>query len=775
MLPPSIFRRPQSVARDGAERRAPPPPPPPPSLAQLPKRYSSSSETSQPLENASSNLPMANALDSTDQSNPIMRRLSRIMSYRRTPETPSFLMEANIAALRGDLATLKLHLSQRPGLLNHVFPTYLSAGPLLTPEEEEDKHYHPPPIFPRSLKGALSLEAKDMSRDQKWLIDHGFAGSTLLHYACAGDQLEIVHYLLEQGIDKTITNQCKKVAEFYTINDLVRQSVYGQQQEKKLVPKKSSLLLDLQRVVENRSRQPPPALEQDVKPKPMLLAPVSAESVVLPVSAPQQPLVRHHVPPPPPPPPQPAQTAQTSTEESAGSRDSKRMTRRMSRVMSARRMSASSDVSKVSDEKTEKEGKLALCVAHLSAMLKDDSNKPKSKLRTIFGSAGELLPPPTPMLEVPVYRPPLAMRRLSVNGHCLESVAYEVDGDQTKETERTEEEITLEEITPPPPPPPPKPAASFAAQAFSFRPGRQLSLNDLDEKTVSFESKPTEAKLADMSARQMEKLGAFAAQLCSLHDIANRVLHENSESGLSEDLVNKLLKKQRVMLPSQASTGTSTGVSTLLAQPMPDLSAKPKINVTKLPFRVMLWKKAGEQLNKGLFDSGDVHLQKRRQMAYENGLTIMRKEFRSYADKEHWEALDRWQEKTAIAMENALLKRLQQVKRLRRASALLTTTPENEQKQAMEEDMLRLKVRKISCLVVGMNAGTVGDSQGYYDIEEELHKLRAWLLETQLFPFDPSDHGPTGNFNFPDDDMLQDEEDEEVDEVARRLSEILSQ
>ncbi|RYG63471.1 hypothetical protein EON64_15875 [archaeon] len=182
--------------------------------------------------------------------NPVLKRLSRVIQNRRmserfVPEEPKIQpLEANVAALWGDLTRLKEVLKQQPSLLNFPFPHYKSTGPLLTAEEEKDRMYAPPPLLMKSVRSALAVQSvESMSRDQRWLIDHGFAGSTLLHYACAADQVAVVEFLVnEMKVDKTVLNKAKKPAEFYSSSDVVRKILFPVDTNRLLLQKKPSAL-----------------------------------------------------------------------------------------------------------------------------------------------------------------------------------------------------------------------------------------------------------------------------------------------------------------------------------------------------------------------------------------------------------------------------------------------------------------------------------------------------------------------------------------------------
>eukprot|EP01031_Cornospumella_fuschlensis_P025231 gene25231-30473_t len=271
--------------------RVPPPPPPPaqlkPTLSNsdmggvaqaesasvggpmLPRRYSmdrmksldninevqSNHADQEPQRNSSIGSSPAASLAAELESdahkhNPVLKRLSRVIQNRRMSErfvheeSKPQPLEANIAALRGDLTRLKEVLRTQPSLLNHPFPHYRASGALLSADEEKDRMYAPPPLIVKSVRAALAVPSVDsMSRDQRWLIDHGFAGSTLLHYACAADQAEVVDFLVnEMKADKTVLNKLKKPAEFYASSDAVRRILFQVDTSRHPLQKKPSAL-----------------------------------------------------------------------------------------------------------------------------------------------------------------------------------------------------------------------------------------------------------------------------------------------------------------------------------------------------------------------------------------------------------------------------------------------------------------------------------------------------------------------------------------------------
>jgi hypothetical protein len=217
----------------------------------------------------------------------MVKRLSRVMRQHRLSEVSINSnhendIEPNIAALRGELDSLRIYLEKHAELVNHQFPHFSKDGPLLTEEEEEDKLYQPPPQFPRAIKAALMVPLRyQMTRDQRWLVDHCFGGSTLLHYACAGDQVDVVRYLIEvKNADRTILNNMRKLPEFYTSDERIKQLLYDAAITQSAsavaaIPRKQSIIgvlgdpniqhkQGLDREKERRAPPPPPPVQSSV-------------------------------------------------------------------------------------------------------------------------------------------------------------------------------------------------------------------------------------------------------------------------------------------------------------------------------------------------------------------------------------------------------------------------------------------------------------------------------------------------------------------------------
>lgn len=175
---------------------------------------------------------------SFDKAGPkVMRRISETLKNRRKSEENVAVEVAklnskstdvvHIACLKGDFLRVSDLLTKNPSLLNQTYN--FSDKPLLSEAEDNDATYLPPPQIPKTIKAALNvIDPSRMTRDQRWLIQNSFGRSSLLHYACAGDRIEVVKYLLDLGIDVSLTNDSKKPAEFYTISDEIKELIVSE-------------------------------------------------------------------------------------------------------------------------------------------------------------------------------------------------------------------------------------------------------------------------------------------------------------------------------------------------------------------------------------------------------------------------------------------------------------------------------------------------------------------------------------------------------------------
>ena len=116
----------------------------------------------------------------------------------------------------------------------HFLSTFLLEA------EVEERGFVPPPSIPSLIREALSLAKRhlflevddsalpQLLESQKWLLKNAFSKGTLLHYACAGDQLEVVNYLLQVARNSsTMINTAGHSAEYYSDNDLIKEAVWN--------------------------------------------------------------------------------------------------------------------------------------------------------------------------------------------------------------------------------------------------------------------------------------------------------------------------------------------------------------------------------------------------------------------------------------------------------------------------------------------------------------------------------------------------------------------
>jgi hypothetical protein len=125
-------------------------------------------------------------------------------------------------AFQGDTDRLRRFVENNPKLVNKKYDA--SVQNLLSIEEMNDPFYIPPPQIPKNVRSALYQNQKNkrMSLDHRWLLANSFSGSTLLHYACAGDQYDAVVLLLDNDADSRITNLAGKEADFYSLDDRIK-------------------------------------------------------------------------------------------------------------------------------------------------------------------------------------------------------------------------------------------------------------------------------------------------------------------------------------------------------------------------------------------------------------------------------------------------------------------------------------------------------------------------------------------------------------------------
>ena len=173
----------------------------------------------------------ANPSAATDDRPPMMKKLSRVLNTRRFSKEKKELecgaseadssLGYHLDAFHGKIGVIQKAISRDKYVVNQYFN--YSTSPLLTEAEISNSHYIPPPPLPKLIKLTLKKTVATMTLDQKWLLMYSFADSTLLHYACAGDQYEVVKLLLESGADWRMANAVNKTADAYTIQESIRE------------------------------------------------------------------------------------------------------------------------------------------------------------------------------------------------------------------------------------------------------------------------------------------------------------------------------------------------------------------------------------------------------------------------------------------------------------------------------------------------------------------------------------------------------------------------
>jgi len=136
----------------------------------------------------------------------------------------------HLAALHGNIKLLKRGIDEDPEILSKQFQY---SDVCLVEEFELSDEYAPPPVLPQLVRAAVNncnlldatvscdyvmfgLLSRQLPLDQRWLISFGFKYAPLLHYACAGNQLDAVKLLLSRGSDMQAINAVHRKAEDYT-------------------------------------------------------------------------------------------------------------------------------------------------------------------------------------------------------------------------------------------------------------------------------------------------------------------------------------------------------------------------------------------------------------------------------------------------------------------------------------------------------------------------------------------------------------------------------
>jgi hypothetical protein len=171
------------------------------------------------------------------------------------PPLSKSTLPIHLACFKGEFLRVSDLLATNPFLLNQTYN--FSEQSLLSNAEEQDNSYLPPLSTPKTIRAALSVfDITKMNRDQRWLIHNYFSGCSLLHYACAGDKLEIVRFLLDQQegtIDVDVTNDEGKLSEFYTFNDEIKELIIMERKKR-------------HQSQQQQQRVPPPPLPSSVPP-----------------------------------------------------------------------------------------------------------------------------------------------------------------------------------------------------------------------------------------------------------------------------------------------------------------------------------------------------------------------------------------------------------------------------------------------------------------------------------------------------------------------------
>jgi hypothetical protein len=150
---------------------------------------------------------------STRRSNSIYKRVRKkdIVDSNNNKNKDTLSASIHVACYKGDLKAVKAYLSTDGDKINE--PIKFLPYQLISQYERRDPRYKPPPSLPILVKDAIDTAIDNgvmqLSLDQRWILSRMFSNSTLLHYACLSNQVDIVKLLLENGADKLILNDDK--------------------------------------------------------------------------------------------------------------------------------------------------------------------------------------------------------------------------------------------------------------------------------------------------------------------------------------------------------------------------------------------------------------------------------------------------------------------------------------------------------------------------------------------------------------------------------------
>lgn len=420
-----------------------------------------------------------------------------------TVEHPRFAgpTPPHILAYEGRFEELKAAIQENPYIVDEAY-NYNGNTPLLSRQEENDELFIPPPLVPKNVRAALAIgDVRRMSREDRWVLAKGFDESSLLHYACAGNRLQIVKYLIEHaGADRHAVNINQKPAEYYTDSDAIleyiwsrdRQQQYQSSRDDKsraktksgriLKPRASEYLeklkvtLDKVNIPDEASDAPDdqstgivftsrkPFSDENVTRKPFASVP----------TVPDDGDASSH------------RSSFTAGEGHGSTTNSRRLSkRRMSRVLSTRRMQEQEN----DDAKSERSQKRAPPPPpSLTTLVASNQSRPLPPPPAAAAPGTAKVDPDASLLdeiEVPseagsdaggevnllsaLYRPPIVLRRLSVNssnsGHSEETKSS--SGDRREKETASQREAkresrraagdTNKSVRQRPPPPPPAP------------------------------------------------------------------------------------------------------------------------------------------------------------------------------------------------------------------------------------------------------------------------------------------------------------------------------
>mmetsp|Transcript_25307 Transcript_25307/g.23025 ORF Transcript_25307/g.23025 Transcript_25307/m.23025 type:complete len:492 (-) Transcript_25307:598-2073(-) len=105
---------------------------------------------------------------------------------------------------------------------------------IITTKRKYKTSFMRPPNTTNNIKNAMTEylnEAMNISLDHHYLLSECFSNSSLLHYACLNNQIQIVNLLLSYNINTNIVNNSNKEADFFTESDDIQTIIWTHKQK----------------------------------------------------------------------------------------------------------------------------------------------------------------------------------------------------------------------------------------------------------------------------------------------------------------------------------------------------------------------------------------------------------------------------------------------------------------------------------------------------------------------------------------------------------------